>query len=411
MAKINVKESLAMGMASLWGNKLRTFLTLLGIIIGVLTVIAVISVIQGLNNYVYTKMSFYGANDFAVSKFSFVGMSLKDFKEQLKRKDLTLDDMKLLREKCRYCELIGASVGNQRTVKYGPKSLKEVEIRGVTYNNHLIGSVLELAGGRHIQREDEDHARNVCVVGMDIVDELFPGVDPLGKWLKVGGDNFQIVGIGEKKGKMLGFSQDNYVRIPITTFLKVYGSRRSVTINIHAVNQEEMALAQEEVRTILRSRRHVAFNKPDDFSYQTSDTFISFYKTATNGIYFAMIAIAAISLLVGGIVVMNIMLVSVTERTKEVGVRMAVGAKRRDILLQFLIESSAISAGGGVIGILLGVLLAKIVTAATSIPSRLDPVSVVLAIAMSASIGLFFGIYPANRAAKLDPIEALRSEQ
>jgi putative ABC transport system permease protein len=411
MANINIKESLAMGMASLWGNKLRTFLTLLGIIIGVLTVIAVISVIQGLNNYVYTKMSFYGANDFAVSKYSFVGTSLKDFKEQLKRKDLTLDDMKLIREKCQACDLVGANVSTQATVKYRSKSLKSVEVRGVTSNSHLIGSVLELAAGRQLQREDEERSRNVCIVGMDIVDELFAGIDPLGKWLKVGGDNFQIVGVGEKKGKMLGFSQDNYVRIPITTFQKVYGARRTITISIHAVSQAAMQQAQEEVRTILRSRRHDTFGKPDDFSFQTSDTFINFYKSATNGIYFAMIAIAAISLLVGGIVVMNIMLVSVTERTKEIGVRMAVGAKRRDILLQFLIESSAISASGGLIGILLGLLLARVVTAVTSIPSRLDPVSVVLAILMSASIGLFFGIYPANRAAKLDPIEALRAEQ
>ncbi len=217
--------------------------------------------------------------------------------------------------------------------------------------------------------------------------------------------------IGEKKGKMLGFSQDNFVRIPITTFHKLYGSRRTITINVHTASQEEMTRAQDEVRTILRSRRHVAFKDPDDFSFQTSDTFIQFYKTATNGIYFAMIAIAAISLIVGGIGIMNIMLVSVTERTKEIGIRMAVGAQRRDILFQFLIESSAISATGGVIGILLGAALAQIVTAATSLPSRLDPTSVVLAILMSGSLGLFFGIYPANRAAKLDPIEALRAEQ
>ncbi len=411
MANINVRESLSMGMASLWGNKLRTFLTLLGIIIGVLTVIAVISVIQGLNNYVYTKMSFYGANDFAVSKFSFVGTSLKDFKEQLKRKDLTLDDMNLLREKCRSCELVGANVSTNGTVKYRSKSLKDVEIRGVTSNSHLIGSVLELDQGRHFQREDVDHARNVCIIGADIADGLFAGLDPLGKWLKVGADNFQVVGLGQRKGKMLGFSQDNFVRIPITTFQKIYGSRRTITISIHTASQDDMARAQEEVRTVLRSKRHVTFDKPDDFSFQTSDTFISLYKTATGGIYFAMIAIAAISLIVGGIVVMNIMLVSVTERTKEIGIRIAVGAKRRDILLQFLIESSAISAAGGLIGILLGVLLAKIVTAATSLPSRLEPMSVILAILMSASIGLFFGIYPANRAAKLDPIEALRSEQ
>jgi len=411
MAKINVKESLSMAMGSLWSNKLRTFLTLLGIIIGVLTIIAVISVIQGLNNYVYTKMSFYGANDFAVSKFSFVGTSLSAFKEMLKRKDLTLDDMALLREKCLSCELIGANVDTSGTVKYRNKSIKDVEIRGVTANNHLIGSVLELDQGRQIQKEDEDHARDVCVIGMDVVEELFPGVDPMGKWLKVGARNFLVVGVGEKKGKMLGFSQDNFVRIPITTFHKLYGSRRTITINVHTASQEEMTRAQDEVRTILRSRRHVAFKDPDDFSFQTSDTFIQFYKTATNGIYFAMIAIAAISLIVGGIVVMNIMLVSVTERTKEIGIRMAVGAQRRDILFQFLIESSAISATGGVIGILLGAALAQIVTAATSLPSRLDPTSVVLAILMSGSLGLFFGIYPANRAAKLDPIEALRAEQ
>ena len=411
MAKINVKESLSMAMGSLWSNKLRTFLTLLGIIIGVLTIIAVISVIQGLNNYVYTKMSFYGANDFAVSKFSFVGTSLSAFKEMLKRKDLTLEDMALLREKCLSCELIGANVDTSGTVKYRNKSIKDVEIRGVTANNHLIGSVLELDQGRQIQKEDEDHARDVCVIGTDVVEELFPGVDPMGKWLKVGARNFLVVGVGEKKGKMLGFSQDNFVRIPITTFHKLYGSRRTITINVHTASQEEMTRAQDEVRTILRSRRHVAFKDPDDFSFQTSDTFIQFYKTATNGIYFAMIAIAAISLIVGGIVVMNIMLVSVTERTKEIGIRMAVGAQRRDILFQFLIESSAISATGGVIGILLGAALAQIVTAATSLPSRLDPTSVVLAILMSGSLGLFFGIYPANRAAKLDPIEALRAEQ
>jgi putative ABC transport system permease protein len=411
MAKINVKETLSMAMSSLWANKLRTFLTLLGIIIGVLTIIAVISVIQGLNNYVYTKMSFYGANDFAVSKFSFVGTSLKDFKEMMKRKDLTLEDMNLLRERCRSCELIGADVETSGTVKYRSQSLKQVDIRGVTANNHLIGSVLELDQGRQIQKEDEDHAREVCVIGMDVVEELFPGIDPLGRWLKVGARNFLVIGVGEKKGKMLGFSQDSFVRMPITTFQKIYGSRRTITINIHTSSQEEMTRAQDEVRTILRSKRKVAFKNPDDFSFQTSDTFIQFYKTATNGIYFAMIAIAAISLLVGGIVVMNIMLVSVTERTKEIGIRMAVGAQRRDILFQFLLESSAISATGGLIGILLGVILAKVVTATTSLPSRLEPLSVVLAILMSGSLGLFFGIYPANRAAKLDPIEALRSEQ
>ncbi len=410
MAKLPINESLLMAWDSLRSNKLRTFLTLLGIIIGVLTIIAVVSVIQGLNNYVYTKMSFYGANDFSVQKFSMIGTSLKDLQEQMKRKDLTLVELQLLRDNCRSCETIGASTSTNRTVKHGSQSLRDTEVRGVTHVDHEIGSVLELQSGRHLQRQDETNSRAVCVIGAEVAEKLFPTVDPLGRWLKVGGRDFLIVGVGEKKGKILGFSQDNYVRIPITTFMKIYGSRGSISINIHTKSQEQMALAQEEVRTILRSWRKRTFRDPDDFSFATSETFIDFYKSATTGIYFAMIAIASIALVVGGIVIMNIMFVSVSERTKEIGIRMAVGARRRDILYQFLIESSVISAAGGLIGIVLGYAAARIVSAATGMPSSVEPVSIVLAIVMSWTIGLFFGIYPANRAAKLDPVEALRSE-
>ncbi len=410
MAKIHFGESFGMAMGSLWSNKLRTFLTLLGIIIGVLTIIAVVSIIQGLNNYVYTKMSFYGANDFSVSKFSMIGTSLKDFKEQLKRKDVTLDEMRLLRERCRSCELIGASVGTSQTVRNGSLQVKSAEVRGVTAVDHLIGSVVELERGRHLTQDDEDRSRAVAVIGSEIAEKLFPAVDPLGRRVKLGSADVLVVGVAKKKGKILGFSQDAYVRIPITAFQKLYGSRRTISINIHTSSQAAMAAAQEEVRTILRSERKRTFKLPDDFSFGTSETFIQFYKTATSGIYFAMIGIASIALLVGGIVVMNIMLVSVTERTKEIGVRMAIGARRKDILFQFLIESSTIAGTGGVIGIVLGLLLAKGISAATSMPSSVEPLSVVLAIIMSSSLGLFFGIYPANKAAKLDPVTALRSE-
>ncbi len=243
------------------------------------------------------------------------------------------------------------------------------------------------------------------------MENLFPSLDPIGRWIKVGSQNFQVIGTGKKVGKLLGFSQDNYVRIPITTFEKVYGSRQSVSINIHTSSQEQMARAEEEVRTILRSWRKRSYKDPDDFAIATSETFIQFYKTATSGIYFAMIAISSIALIVGGIVIMNIMFVSVSERTKEIGIRMAVGARRRDILFQFLIESSVISAVGGIVGIVLGFTVAKVVSATTSMPSSVDPASIIVAIVMSWSLGLFFGIYPANRAAKLDPVEALRSEQ
>ena len=404
-------ESLSMALTSLRSNKLRTFLTLLGVIIGVLTIIAVVSVIQGLNNYVYTKMSFYGANDFAVSKFSPVISSIKDYQEQLKRKDLTLDDLAALRKLCSSCELIGASVNASQPVKYGSKSIKNVEVRGVTSVDHLIGSVLELERGRYLTPDDEVRSRFVCIIGADVAENLFPGLDPLGRWIKIGRQNFEVVGLGEKKGKILGFSQDNYVWIPISTFMKIYGSRRTITINVHTSSQEKMNQAMEEVRTVLRSLRKRTFNQPDDFAFQTSETFIQLYRSATSGVYFAMIAISSIALLVGGIVIMNIMLVSVTERTKEIGIRMAVGARRRDILMQFLIEAAILSGLGGLIGIILGYIIARVVTLTTSIPSRIDPASVIVAILMSAVVGLFFGLYPANRAAKLNPVEALRSEQ
>lgn len=411
MARLQLGESVAMAMSSFWANKLRTFLTLLGIIIGVLTIITVVSIIQGLNNYVYTKMAFFGANDFSVSKMSMMITSIQQWRDEQKRKKLGLEDMRLVRRLCESCELVGASVSTYRTVKYRNESLKTVEVRGTTHRDHMIGSVLELERGRHFSKDDEARSRYVCIVGADIQEKLFASLDPIGKRLRVGNHSFFIIGLGEKKGKLLGFSQDNYVRIPITTFQKIYGSRRSININVHTASQEQMATSQNEVRTILRSKRHVSFNKPDDFSIQTSDTFIQFYKSATTGIYFAMIAISSLALLVGGIVVMNIMLVAVTERTKEIGIRMAIGARRKDILVQFLIESATISATGGMIGIILGFMLARGVSAATSMPSTVDPVSIVVAICVSASVGIFFGLYPASKASKLDPIEALRSEQ
>ncbi|MGZ5554268.1 MAG: ABC transporter permease, partial [Candidatus Aminicenantales bacterium] len=351
MAKLQLGESFRMALLSLRSNKLRTFLTLLGIIIGVLTIIAVVSVIQGLNNYVYTKMSFYGANDFSVQKFSMIGTSLKDFREQMKRKDITLVERDLIRANCPACELVGASTSTQATVKYGSQSLKGTEIRGVTYLDHEIGSVVELTSGRHLQSQDETNSRTVCVIGSDVAEKVFGALDPLGRWLKVGSRNFQVIGVGTKKGKILGYSQDNYVRVPITTFMKIYGSRRSIGINIHTNSQLEMAEAQDEVRTVLRSWRKRGYNDPDDFSFATSETFINFYKTATSGIsfatsetfiqfyktatsgiYFAMLGVSSIALIVGGIVIMNIMFVSVSERKKEIGIRMAVGARRRDIL-------------------------------------------------------------------------------
>ena len=411
MARIQFGESVTIGLSAFRTNRLRTFLTLLGIIIGVLTIVAVVSIIQGLNDFVYDKITMFGTNDFTITKFSFGIRSLKEWREQLKRKDLTLDDMHLIRKNCQSCELIGASVETSRTVTYRNKSLKNVEITGQTHLDHLIGEVSELQRGRHIRKEDEDNSRKVCVIGADVDEHLFPGLDPVGRHLRIGYTRHLIIGLAEKKGKIFGESLDNYINIPISTFNKLFGTRRSININVHTSSPEQSATAQEEVRTILRSKRHIPFNKDDDFSFMTAETFIKFYQDISRGIFAGMIAISSLALLVGGIVVMNIMLVAVTERTNEIGIRMAIGARRRDILVQFLVESATLSAAGGIIGIVLGFLLAKSISLATSIPATLHPLSIVLAVCVSASVGIFFGLYPANRAAKLDPIEALRSEQ
>jgi len=411
VARIQFGESVTIGLSAFRTNRLRTFLTLLGIIIGVLTIVAVVSIIQGLNDFVYDKITMFGTNDFTVTKFSFRIRSLKEWREQLKRKDLTLDDMHLIRKNCQACELIGASVETSRTVTHRNKSLKNVEITGQTHLDHLIGEVSELQRGRHIRKEDEDNSRTVCVIGADVDEHLFQGLDPVGRHLRIGYTRYLIIGLAEKKGEIFGESLDNYINIPISTFNKLFGTRRSININVHTSSPEQSATAQEEVRTILRSKRHIPFNKDDDFSFMTAETFIEFYQDISRGIFAGMIAISSLALLVGGIVVMNIMLVAVTERTNEIGIRMAIGARRRDILVQFLVESATLSAAGGIIGIVLGFLLAKSISLATSIPATLHPLSIILAVCVSASVGIFFGLYPANRAAKLDPIEALRSEQ
>ena len=411
MAKVNLSESITMAVSSLWANKLRTLLTLLGIIIGVLTIITVVSVIQGLNNFIYSELAEFGTNDFVVSKMSLVSLSITDLKEMMKRKDLTLDHMRLIRQKCQSCELVGASIQTNKTVKYGSQSLKEVNIIGMTHLDQKMGRVIELDRGRLFQKEDEDRSRYVCVIGTDIEENLFPYADPMGKWIKVGPNNFLVIGVGEKIGKFFGINQDNFVRIPITTYHKIFGSRQSISINIHTSSQEQMAEAQDEVRTILRSKRHLSFNEKDDFDFRTSETFVQIYKSVTTGIFFAMILIASMALVVGGIVVMNIMLVAVTERKKEIGIRMAVGARRKDILFQFLIEAITLTTLGGVIGIFLGFIIAKLISAATPLPSSVEPLSIVIAILVSMSVGIFFGIYPAGKASRLNPIEAVRSEQ
>jgi putative ABC transport system permease protein len=271
---------------------------------------------------------------------------------------------------------------------------------------------MEVEGGRFLSKDDEQFARQVCLIGQEIKKELFPMKNPINEWIQVNNRKLRVIGVTKEMGKILGFNLDNFVSMPITTFRKTYPTTRarrggSLRINIKVGTMEQMQDVKEEVRTIMRNRRNLRFNEDDDFSIEDSQTFIDFYNNLTRTLYAAMIAVASISMLIGGIVIMNIMLVSVTERIQEIGIRKAVGARRRDILLQFLIESSTVSGIGGVIGILLGFIFAKVISAATSLPAALELWSVIVAIVMSSSVGLFFGIYPANKAARLDPVLAL----
>ncbi|MFI5174304.1 MAG: ABC transporter permease [Terriglobia bacterium] len=398
-----------MSLESLRASKMRSILTLVGIVIGVMTVIAVVSIINGLNSYVATKIFNLGADVFILSKSPNVILNIDDWTEAQKRKDITLEDFEAVRTACEHCSLIGAATSRRGMVRYSEQFLRDVSISGWSAAMPEILDI-DIAYGRELTESDSDHKARLCVVGTDIVDNLFPSVDPLGKEVKVDDEPYLIVGVAKKLGSTLGQSRDNFVMIPITSHLKQYGPRRSLRIFAKSYGESTLDVAQDEVRLVMRARRHVPYLKKDDFSIETNQTFLEIWNNISRAFFLVTVVIASISLIVGGVVIMNIMLVSVTERTREIGIRKAIGARRHDILLQFLIESSTLSLVGGLWGIGVGVLIAKVVSWVTPLPSAIELWSVVMGLVISTSIGLFFGIYPATRAAKLDPIVALRYE-
>ena len=404
------REAVSLATASLWAHKLRTVLTLLGVVIGVMSVIAVVSVVNGLNLYVADKLFNLGADVFLVSRGPAIVTNIDEYETTQKRRKFTLDDYQAVRDACRSCVTVGASIDHHGAqVKYGGDYVSNTDIHGWTPEMPLLYDY-DLATGRHVNQTDVSQAAPVCTVGYDIADKLFPGRDPIGREIRVDTGTCQVIGVGKKLGSVMGMSRDAWVILPISTFRKIYSGDDSVRLWGKSGGTDSLGSVMDEVRAIVRGRRHLSPAAADDFVIETNQSFLSIWGQLSGAFFGVTILIASISLVVGGIVIMNIMLVSVTERTREIGLRKSLGARQSDIRMQFLIESSAIAAIGGVWGVALGILLAKIVTWTTELPSSVQPWSVLIGLLVATSVGLFFGIYPAAKAARLDPVVALRSE-
>lgn len=402
-------DTFRIALQSIFAHKLRAFLTLIGIIIGVASVVLVGASINGLNTYVTDIVSrVLGVNHFMVARIAAVGNISDDEWEKMDRRNkrLTWDDYYWLKDNCNTCQTVGVQVNNGIDIKFDGKELLGTRVSGVTANMVDIEDKT-IVDGRFLLPSEVEHSAMVCVIGMDVKDKFFPGIDAIDKTIKVRQIPLRVVGIEEKRGSMFGQSFDNIIYLPITTYGHIFGRQQSLTLHGKTSDKEVFSTAIEEARTALRNKHKLKGNEDDDFGLVNVDQLNNQVDQFTGAIAVVVVPITLISLLVGGIVVMNIMLVSVTERTFEIGLRKAIGATRGQILLQFLIESSLLSAIGGVLGLLAAAGLAKVITIATPIPMTITPAYMFLSILVSGGIGIIAGIYPAYKAAKLDPIIAL----
>ncbi|MEO0093324.1 MAG: ABC transporter permease [candidate division WOR-3 bacterium] len=410
------RETLLLSFETFRSHRLRSFLTILGIVIGVMTVITILSLIQGLNASVESQIQSLGSNTIFVQKFSWGMGSRFDIDELRKRKDLTLEDAEAIAKLPAVAKVAPQKDYEVSTLTYRGNKVTRVEVIGSTPDLQYTANY-SVEAGRFFNQEDHRRKNRVCVIGGYIVDNLFPYEDPIGKQLNIQGHKFLIIGILARKGSFFGQTQDNVIIMPLTTFEKIFPKPtgfaavfRSLTIQVMPKSGKKVDEAIDQIREVLRRRRGLGYDKPDDFGINTQETLRQIYKNITNIAFIVVIAVAAISLVVGGIGIMNIMLVSVTERTREIGLRKAIGASSRDILNQFLYEAVSLSVIGGGIGIALGIGIAKIISLISPLKAAAPFWTIILGFGFSAGVGIFFGIYPANRASKLNPIEALRYE-
>ncbi|HCK99658.1 MAG TPA: hypothetical protein DHW42_06095 [Candidatus Marinimicrobia bacterium] len=404
---IKLWENILIALRALAQNKMRAILTTLGIIIGVLTVISVASIISGLNAGFANQISALGSNTLYVHKYPWIIQN--DFFKYRNRPNITMKDAEYLKEHSRLAEAISAASGTFRDIKYRNNSLTGIGVSGVTMETEIIEG-FTVADGRYFTQIEIDHNKNSIVIGNEIKEKLFNNKNPLGERIKVGNFSYTVIGVMEKRGSLLGHNLDSEVYVPLGTIFKNFGFHRSINILIKVPSPEMIEPVKDEIRFLMRVSRKLKPQTEDNFSINQQEMLTNMYKQLTNGLYIAAFGIGALSLIVGGIGIMNIMLVSVSERRKEIGIRKALGAKQRVITFQFIIESIIICCIGGIIAILLSFLTSLVIDKVTPFPSRVPIWSVFVGLGFSTFVGLFFGIYPARRAAKLDPIECLRYE-
>jgi putative ABC transport system permease protein len=407
---VDVRDNVWLALDAIRAHKLRAALTVLGLTMGVATLITVMTLVQGANLYVEQKIANLGTNVFRLAKTPFAVVDFTVVVKALKNKNIDISDYQAVADLCNACELVGASASGTLSVQYQNKEADDTSIIGYTPNMVDIDTrTLDL--GRYFTPAEDHHAAYVCLIGAALVDEFFPNVNPIGRNIRTGSLEFTVIGTFQKLGSVLGQDQDNFVIIPLTTYLKVRGSRSSLTLEIKASGGDKtFNAAQDEARVIMRSRRHDPPGGDDSFFIGTSQSYIALWQSISGSFFAVFVMVSSISAVVGGIVIMNVMLVSVTERTREIGVRRAMGATQSDILHQFLTESLLQCLIGGAVGIGIGFGCALALRTLTSFPASVKTWVALLGVVISSTIGLFFGIYPARKAARLDPVTALRTE-
>ena len=407
--RVLLREPVSVALETLRAHKMRSFLMLLGIILSVSTLIVVIALISGVNRYIADRVANLGSNVFLLTRFPIITDVEEYVKANRRNKKVTWDDYEALRANLKLPERVGVELRASGKVRVGSQSLEDCNIRGVTANMVDI-DIVTPADGRYISEGDDQSRALMTMIGQDVATKRFPNVDAIGREILIDGRPFQVVGIAKPIGSVLGQSQDNFAYIPIQTYFKMYGTQETIWVNIQARGAEWMDRTQDEARALIRARRHLSPNEKDNFGIFDSATLMDLWKNLTGVIATAMIGVVSVFLVIGGVVIMNVMLATVTERTREIGIRKALGARHRDILLQFLVEAAVMAAVGGAIGVITAYAISGLTRATTSVPMSVPFTAVVIAEVISAAVGIFFGVYPAKKAASLPPIEALRQE-